>query len=442
MNQDRLTELNDRISFMTLIKRQCEQSFIMGSTLGVLVVDITCFRKINAVFGYKAGDAVLVHLARTLERVGRKRDLMARFGDNQFAMILPGLMNVGHAVLAAAKVLRHMEVPFTIDNHQIKVEVTVGIAVYPDHGKEGEVLLHNAEQALHQARASGAPYAVLNSEKRDESWVGMDIEFDLQSAVSGGELELFYQPKLDLRSNVPIGAEALMRWNSPARGHILPDEFILIAEQSGLIMDMTQWAINTALRESQEWPRRWDSFSVAVNLSARVLNDPILIDLLGGSLGIWEANADDLILEVTESSAMADPDSSFEVFRRIKELDAKISLDDFGTGFSSLAYFRNIPADELKLDKSFVKDMVHNPSDRHIAKLVIDLAHGFDLTVVAEGVEDAETYDLLAKLGCDYAQGYFIAKPMPQREYCAWLESYQELTDSGPRLGKPTAAGH
>ena len=177
-----------------------------------------------------------------------------------------------------------------------------------------------------------------------------------------------------------------MRWNSPLRGRVPPDQFILVAEKSGLIMGMTQWAINTALRQSQDWPRRWGEVTVAVNLSAGVLNDPTLIDLLKGSLGIWEAKAYRLVLEVTETCAMADPESSFELFRQIKKIGAHISLDDFGTGFSSLAYFRDIPADELKLDISFVKDMVNTPADRKIAKLVIDLAHGFGMKVVAEGV--------------------------------------------------------
>ena len=433
MNEDKLTKVNDRVTFLSLLKRNCEQSLNMGSTMGLLVVDIIRFRRINSAFGYRTGDAVLVQFARILTQLGRKRDLVARLGDNEFAVILPGIMNEGHAVLAATKLLRLLEEPFVFADKQIRVTASIGIALCPNHGSHGETLLSRAEGAIHHARGGGLAYAVAKSEERS-GWGDTDIEFDLQTSMAAGELELHYQPKLHIRSKLPVGAEALMRWNNSRRGQIEPTEFIIAAEQSGLILSMTQWAINTALRQSQQWPQRWEDPNVSVNLSANILNDPTLIELLRGSLGIWEARADRLILEVTESSAMADPESSFELFRQIKELGAQISLDDFGTGYSSLAYFRDIPATELKLDTSFVSTMVTNPADRHIAKLVIDLAHAFDMKVVAEGVEDADTYRLLAKLGCDHAQGYFIAKPMPHKQYCAWLESYQGLTNSGPRL--------
>ncbi len=433
MLEDALTKVNDRVTFLGLLRRHCEQSLNMGSTMGLLVADITRFHKINSAFGYRAGDAVLGQFAKAMTQVARKRDLVARLGDDEFALILPGIMNEGHAVLAAAKLLRILEVPFVVAENQIRVSASIGIAVCPAHGSHSENLLGKAEEALRHARATGLAYATAKAEKQHR-WSDKDMEFELQTAIAAGELELHYQPKLDVRSKTPIGAEALIRWNSPVRGEVGPGDFIVVAEQSGLITGMTQWAINTALRQSQQWPH--DGASVAVNLSASILNDQTLIDLLRGSLGIWEAKADRLILEVTESSAMADPESSFELFRRIKHLGARISLDDFGTGYSSLAYFRNIPADELKLDRSFVSAMLKDRADRRIARLVIDLAHAFGMTVVAEGVEDADTYRLLAKLGCDHAQGFFIGKPMPQAEFCAWLRHYQGLTRAGPRLAR------
>lgn len=434
MNNDRLTGLHDRPSFMTLINRQCEQSINTGSTLAVVLLDINCFRKVNVAFGYRAGDEVLNVVGRLLGEAGRKRDLMSRIGDDQFAMILPGVMNVGHAVLAASKLLRLLEAPIVVRDQQIRLSATVGIAVCPQHGRNGDVLLAQAEEAIRIARDDGVPYAVAQRERLSRTSEDFDLEFGLQTAVSAGELELYYQPKLHIRDKVPVGAEALMRWNSSMRGDVPATEFIPAAEKSGAIIGMTQWAINTALRQSQEWPARWGTLGVAVNLSARVLNDPTLVELLTGSLGIWEAEARSLTLEVTESSAMASPDVSFELFRAIRQLGAHVSLDDFGTGYSSLAYFRDIPADELKLDQSFVTDMVRNQSNLHIARLVIDLAHSFDMTVVAEGVENAATYRLLAKLGCDHAQGYFVARPMRQEQYVQWLEQYRGLSENGAVL--------
>lgn len=439
MNQNMLPNCTDRAEFNAMLRRHVEQSVNTGSSLGVMVVDINRFRKINWAFGYKAGDAVLLAVARVLTKVARKRDLIARIGDNQFAMILPGLMNVGHAVLAASKLMRLLGVPIQVEHHTIRIVATVGIAVCPDHGNHGDMLLLAAEKALHRARDSRSPYSVAMSEREQRNIQDTDIEFGLQSAVASGEMELFYQPKVHMRKMVPVGAEALVRWNSPVRGRIQPDDFIPVAEKCGLMMNITQWAINTALRESHEWTWRWGKFNVAVNLSPRVLYDPNLVDMVRGSLAIWEANADALILEVTESSAMANPETVFSVFRQIKEMGARIALDDFGTGYSSLAHFREIPANELKLDKTFVKNMVDSPADRHIAKLVIDLAHSFDLNVVAEGVEDVTTYKLLARLGCDCAQGFFIGKPMPHRTFCAWLKAFDGLTASGPRLTREVA---
>lgn len=438
MIEDKLTKLQDRGAFMVRLKRQCEQALNMGSLMGLIVVDVRRFSHINQAFGFKAGDALLVHFAKLLGGIARKRDLVARLGDDEFALILPSLMNEGHAVLAAAKLFRELEVPLEVGGQQIRIKAHAGIAVCPRHASHFEQLLNKAQAALVQARSRGESYVLFDSEDTNREENAADLEFELENAIAGGEFELFYQPQFDVKSMKPVGAEALMRWQSPFRGAVSPDEFIEVAEQTGLITRMTQWAINTALREAKEWPTRFGKQSIAVNLSAVSLRDPNIIDLVNGCMAIWESSADALVLEVTETSAMADPKASFQTFKQLKESGVRISLDDFGTGYSSLVYFRDVPADELKLDRIFVSRMVENKADLHIATLVVQLAHRFGMKVVAEGVEDAKTYELLARIGCDFAQGYFISKPMRHRDYIDWLNRYEGLTKKGPRLSAPT----
>lgn len=439
MIEDKLTKLQDRAAFMARLKRQCEQALNMGSLMGLIVVDVRRFSHINQSFGFKAGDALLVHFARLLEGIARKRDLVARLGDDEFALILPSLMNEGHAVLAAAKLFRKLEVPLEVADQQIRIKAHAGIAVCPTHGSHFELVLNKAQAALVEARESGESYVVFNGDDARRTDSTADLEFELENAITGGEFELHYQPQFDVKAMKPVGAEALMRWRSPFRGAVTPDEFIEVAEQTGLITRMTQWAINTALREAKEWPDRFGRQSVAVNLSAVSLRDPNILDLVNGCMAIWESSADSLVLEVTETSAMADPRANFHTFEQLKSSGVRISLDDFGTGYSSLVYFRDVPADELKLDRVFVSRMVENEADLHIATLVVQLAHSFGMKVVAEGVEDARTYELLARIGCDYAQGYFISKPLRHRDYVDWLKRYEGLTKKGPRLSAPKA---
>ena len=225
-----------------------------------------------------------------------------------------------------------------------------------------------------------------------------------------------------------FGAEALIRWENKERGFIRPDIFIPIAEQSGQIQDITWWSLNTALRHAMEWPKPWKPLKVAVNISAKILKDLAFVDSVRSALSVWGVSPEQLILEITESALMEDTSRSFITLEELKAIGVGISIDDFGTGYSSMAYFKNIPANELKIDQSFVFHMLSNAMDQHVVNTIIELAHGFDLKVVAEGIENVETFEALKELNCDVAQGYHVARPMPQKEFIQWLNKFLNRT--------------
>lgn len=428
MNEDKLTGLQDFKSFVSRLKLYCQQSITMGHMLGLIVIDVRRFHRINERFGYGVGDEALQHVANLINGVARKRDLVARIGSDQFAMILPGIMNEGHAVLAAVKLSRLLEASIQLDGHKVVLSAASGIAISPTHTSNFDRLFARAEEAMRKSKELELPYYVSSGSDDEEDDAAISMEFELESAFSSGDLAMHFQPKLDLQTLKPIGAEALMRWRSGIRGWVNPEHFIAAGERAGLISNMTQWAINSALQFAGQWPEQFGSQSVAVNLSAVVLADNNLVDNVENCLGVWEVPNESLILEVTESTALADPETSFKQFDALGELGVRISLDDFGTGYSSLAWFRDIPAHELKLDKIFVERMVENDADRKVAELVINLAHAFDMKVVAEGIETASAMRMLADMGCDYGQGFFIARPMAQFEYLRWLHNFSGVS--------------
>ncbi|MEM9532318.1 MAG: bifunctional diguanylate cyclase/phosphodiesterase [Pseudomonadota bacterium] len=441
MNEDKLTGLQDRHSFLSRLKIHCQQSVTMGHLMGLMVVDVNRFHRINEQFGFQAGDEALCHVANLIKSVARKKDLVARIGGDQFAVILQGIMNEGHAVLAAAKLTRLLEASIQLDGHKVVLSASIGVTLSPIHTTSFDRMLALAERASRQAGLLEEPYHMSSGESRPEDDNAISMEFELESAFTSGDLGLHYQPKVDLQQRRPIGAEALMRWRSGIRGAVSPEKFIAAGERAGLINAMTQWALNSALQFAGQWPDDFGPQSMAVNLSAAVLADPNLVDNIKNSLGIWEVPASALILEVTESTALADPEVSFKQFQAIGEMGVRVSLDDFGTGHSSLAWFRDVPAHELKLDKLFVARMVENEADLKVAELVINLAHSFGMTVVAEGIETVEACRLLTEMGCDYGQGYFIARPMSQFDFLRWLHNFKpEHLDREPKSATQSAA--
>ena len=421
--EDELTGLHNRRSFLTLLRRHVGFANERGTHLALIIVDVDGFARLNAAHGYEFGDLALRHVAHQLRDVIRAQDYAARIGDNRFALILPGVMNIGHAELAVQKLFRLLEVPFRGEQATVRMTATVGVAVSPTHASQAEFLLRQAEKSLELARNTGQrwlfPPETEEDRRYSEFW---DLEIELDGAVQRGETYLVYQPKLHLPDLQPIGAEALMRWQHRTRGLISPDQFIPIAEQTGQIKNMTIWALNSALRHAGEWKHAHGLFSVAVNVPAELVGQDDLPDLVENALSLWGTPDVQLVLEITERSLVMDPRHSFRILSRIRDLGVKISIDDFGTGYSCLAYFKDIPADELKIDKSFISGMLIDATCADITSLIIDLAHRFGLHVVAEGVEDEETLEALRQRNCDVVQGYLFAKAMELTEFERWLE--------------------
>lgn len=423
MSEDELTGLYDRRTFMLALRRQIGFANEKQSSLALVVIDIDGFAAINGTHGYEFGDRTLKFLALQLRQVARAHDYLARIGDNRFALILPRIMNKGHAELAVQKLFRLLDLPFESGQARVKLTVTVGVALCPLHATHAEFLLRLAERSLVAARADGQhcqfPPEVDRQDRLSEFW---DIEIDLAGAIQRGEMHLNYQPKVRCADARPVGAEALMRWDSRSRGALSPDVFIPVAERTGQIKALTIWAMNTALRQASEWTHPFGNLSVAVNVPADLVVQHDLPDLVENALKLWGCDRVQLILEITERSLVVAPEHSMKILSRIREMGVKVSIDDFGTGYSCLAYFKNIPADELKIDKSFVSGLLDDVACAEITSVIIDLAHRFELSVVGEGVEDSGTLRLLQQRRCDVVQGHLFGRAMPHDEFQHWLD--------------------
>lgn len=419
---DELTGVNGRRNFQSLLRRQVQLANDSKSTLALVVVDIIDFRHINRAHGYEFGDQLLQHVSRLLKAVARSHDYVARLGSDRFAMILPRIMNRGHAELGVQKLLRQFDLPFEADGKRVKIGVTVGVALCPQNATHPDHLLRQAEHSLETARSLRQSFLIASDagpeEKFSEFW---DIELNLAGAHERGEMSMHYQPKLRCADRTPVGAESLMRWNSRHRGSVSPDVFIPVAEQTGQIKALTIWALNTSLRQAAEWKHGFDRLSVAVNVPAELVSQHDLPDLIENALRLWGNDRIQLVMEITERSLISDPRHSFRILSAIRDLGVKVSIDDFGTGYSCLAYFKDIPCDEIKIDRSFVADMVTEQASADLVSLCIDLAHRFQLSVVAEGVEDEDTFEALQQRGCDVAQGWLFARAMASADFEQWL---------------------
>ncbi|VAX11523.1 diguanylate cyclase/phosphodiesterase (GGDEF & EAL domains) with PAS/PAC sensor(s) [hydrothermal vent metagenome] len=424
MPQDELTKLPDRNIFLEILSKQVSNANIYKSKVGLLIVDIGRFHRINNLFGYRVGDQVLQKFAELLKSVIRQQDYVARIGDNRFALILTDIMNVGHAELAAHKILRLLQVPFSVNKDKIYIDCTVAISLCPTHASNYLYLMKECESVLHETKQGNKKIgksAIPEDEEISETW---DIEVALDSALEQDQFLIHYQPKISLITGNVVGVEALLRWNHPLRGYISPNYFIPIAERMGNIKLITNWILNTVLRQSSEWTNKWGTLSVSVNIPPDLILSPDLKDHISNALNLWGSENITLTLEIIERSLVMEPDRSFVLLKELQEMGVSISIDDFGTGYSSLSYFEQLPVNELKIDQSFIANVVENSFSQNIVKLIVDLAHACNMEVVAEGVENIGALRYLKKINCDIAQGYYIAKPMPFEKMTEWLAKY------------------
>jgi diguanylate cyclase (GGDEF)-like protein len=412
MLRDSLTGLPNRLAFSEAIEKAGEK---VGRDLehGVLVVDMLRFSRINESMGGLAGDELLITFARRLILALRAGDVLARTGGNEFGILVSLRRGVEDALKAAQRIQDVMATPFKISDLEIRVECAIGVALM-NAGQDPEELFRNAQFAVKQAKLAGRPQ-VYEPKQATEARRRFSIETELRRALDKDQLKLFYQPLINLKTGEVAGFEALARWNHDDRGEISPTEFIPVAEESGLILQLGRWAMDTATRTLAAWDQKIGEtlpLYVGVNLSAIQVARDNIADVVASALRSSGLSGDRLSLELTESSIVQDPARATRVFDALKSLDATVAMDDFGTGYSSLAYLQRLPIDVLKIDRSFVSGMMVDPDSVAIVRAVLSLAEALGMSTTAEGIETVELATTLATLGCASGQGFYFARPL------------------------------
>jgi diguanylate cyclase (GGDEF)-like protein len=412
MLRDSLTGLPNRLSFTETVERAGETA-ARDLEHAVLVVDVVRFSRINESMGSLAGDELLITFARRLISALRGGDVLARTGGNEFGVLVSLRRGVADALKAAERIQEVMSAPFKISDLEIKIDCAIGVALM-DAGQDPEELFRNAQFAVKQAKGAGCPQ-VYEPKQATEARRRFSIETELRRALDKDQLKLFYQPLIDLKSGEVSGFEALARWTHEDRGEITPGEFIPVAEESGLILQLGRWAMNEAASTLAGWDKQSGEklpLYVGVNLSAIQVARDNIAEVVSSALKSSGLTGHRLTLELTESSIVQDPGRATRVFDALKALDATVAMDDFGTGYSSLAYLQRLPIDVLKIDRSFVTGMMVDPDSVAIVRAVLSLADALGMSTTAEGIESAELATTLATLGCSSGQGYYFAKPL------------------------------
>ncbi|TFD75936.1 putative bifunctional diguanylate cyclase/phosphodiesterase [Cryobacterium fucosi] len=391
-----------------------------GRAGALLLLDLDRFKEVNDSLGHDVGDRLLVRVGRRLARQLRSGDLLARLGGDEFAIFLDDA-DRGQALAVAVKLRAALAEPFTLEGIALQTDVSIGIALCPDQGRDLTVLMRKADMAMYKAKAARSGHKVYDSTDDSHGDTRLRTLQELRVALREDQLILHYQPKIDLATERVTGVEALVRWSHPVRGLLYPDKFLVLVEEAGLMRDLTRVVLEKALDQAAIWRAHQDPLTVAVNLSVSSLIDAELPDRVAAMILSRGLSTSVLILEITEEVVLDDFPRARSILARLRDMGIRIAIDDFGTGYSSLAYLRDLPVDELKLDQSFVLPMAGDPRAAALVASSIHLAHSLGLRMVAEGVEDGVACAELARYGCDEAQGYFIARPVPAAELDVWL---------------------
>lgn len=420
---DSLTDLPNRILFHDRLQQAIGAAQRHQHKLAVMIIDLDNFKEINDTLGHFNGDILLKQVGTRLHGTIRNLDSVARLGGDEFAILLPKIAGGPDATMVAKKLRQALTPSFQISGLNLDVHASIGIAVFPGDGNDRDTLMQRAEVAMYAAKKETSEYLFYSRKLDQYSPKRLTLMAELRQAIEQQELLVYYQPKVEIKTGKVIEVEALVRWLHPEHGLLLPDEFIPMAERTGLIKPLTSLVVDHSLKQISSWNREGYEIGVTINISAGVLLDPQFPDSLIGLLAGYRVNPASIVLEITETTIMSDQERAMETLLRLKNVGLRISLDDFGTGYSSLAYLKHLPVYELKIDKSFVMKMDHNKDDAVIVKIIIQLGHQLGLKVTAEGVESDTIYQQLEQLHCDIAQGFLISKPLPAEDLIAHLKN-------------------
>ncbi len=418
---DPLTGLPNRSLLQDRLEQAIAHSRRSKRPFGVALMDLNRFKEVNDTLGHNVGDELLREVGRRLRNLVRADDTVARMGGDEFVVILQGMGEAGISSFVH-KLQTALEPVFFWENQSIHISASTGIALFPLHAEDASSLIRYADIAMYQAKRADRDHAVYAPEHERSSREMLTLKSELRDAIQSGQMVLHYQPKIDHQNCSVIGLEALVRWRHPQRGLLAPEVFIPLAEEAGLIRQLTHWVLETALSRLVMLQEKGHSLTMGVNLSARSLHDLKIPELVASTLRSTGVEPSRLILEITESAVMSNPADALTILRKLDSMGITLAIDDFGTGYSSLAHLRQLPVDEIKIDKSFVIEMEENENDAVIVRSIIDLAHNLGLKVVAEGVDTKDAWDTLTILGCDHSQGYYLCRPLPWDELFKWLE--------------------
>jgi diguanylate cyclase len=415
---DELTDLPNRRAFHRELTAAIERAAARSDTLAVMVIDLDHFKELNDTLGHHAGDLLLEQIGPRLRSALRSHDVLARLGGDEFAVVLAG---AEAAEAAGPRIAAALEERFSIDGIELQIAGSIGVALYPEHGTDAEALLQRADVAMYQAKERRTGIEIYARERDRHTRERLELIADLRAAVQARQLVLHYQPKIDLGSGQVTGAEALVRWPHPLRGMVAPNDFIPLAEQTGVIRPLTEFVLDEAVRQAAAWRDEGLALDIAVNVSATSLLDGAFTGAVATTLARHGLPAGSLILEITEDVIMADPERSLAAVQALADAGVRVAVDDFGTGYSSLAYLKRLPVAELKVDRTFIRDLATDPADAAIVEAVVGLGQRLGVAVVAEGVEGIDALDRLVACGADTAQGFHFSPALPPDHFAAWL---------------------
>ncbi|MDH5515013.1 MAG: bifunctional diguanylate cyclase/phosphodiesterase [Gammaproteobacteria bacterium] len=426
---DPLTGLPNRALIVDRLERGILTAQRDDRQLALIMIDLNNFKDVNDTLGHAAGDQLLVSLGKRFLGLVEDDLTLGRLGGDEFAVVLPGA-GIDRALAVSSMLQDLLQQPIDIDDRIITLDASMGVSIYPDHGTRPSDLMKCADVAMYVAKRNKLAVSVYNSQNNPYDQGHLELTRDLRTAIKRNDIDLYLQPKVDMRSGTLIGAEALARWRHPVQGDVPPSKFVPILEQTGLIKEFALQVLEKAVRYCKQCERAGYEISVAVNLSVHNLRDETLPDQVEDILARHDLDSSRLTLEITESAVMDDYMKSIEVLGELSDMGIELSIDDFGTGYSSLGYLKRMPVQQLKIDRSFVGDMIMSRDDAVIVRSTIDLAHNLGLKTVAEGVETEAVLAVLSEMGCDMAQGYLISRPLPMEEFFLFLKNCDWIVES------------